>query len=95
MTPNEWFETKGSKPEIRESPKRRHFAAIAVITETCPFQQAIARSKKSAGVQRVRAYAPSGPVWRQRTTLTLTLTLRPAYMAAQSFKFEFITQICN
>jgi hypothetical protein len=26
MTPREWFETKGSKPELREPPKRRHFA---------------------------------------------------------------------
>jgi len=38
VTPNEWFETKGSKPEIREPPKRRHFAANTVAAETCPFQ---------------------------------------------------------
>jgi len=38
VTPNEWFETKGSKPEIREPPKRRHFATIILVAETRPFQ---------------------------------------------------------
>jgi hypothetical protein len=33
-------------------------------------------ARKGAGVQRARAYAPSGAVWRQRTTLTLKLNLQ-------------------
>jgi len=38
VTPNERFETKGSKPEIREPPKRRHFATSTVAAETRPFR---------------------------------------------------------
>ena len=38
VTPREWFETKGSKPELREPPKRRHFATITVAAETRPFR---------------------------------------------------------
>ncbi|STQ45604.1 Uncharacterised protein [Ewingella americana] len=38
VTPREWFETYGSKPELREPPKRRHFATSTVAAETRPFQ---------------------------------------------------------
>ena len=38
VTPKEWFETYGSKPELREPPKRRHFAANTVAAETGPFR---------------------------------------------------------
>jgi len=56
VTPREWFETYGSKPELREPPKRRHFVAITVSTETCPFQPcaaSISQQQKNAGFQRV------------------------------------------
>ncbi|WP_210435884.1 hypothetical protein, partial [Ewingella americana] len=86
VTPNEWFETKGSKPEIREPPKRRHFATITAATETRPFHPCAAsifQQQKNAGFQRVSfktLWASVGgeptvltlrPVWRQRTVLTL------------------------
>jgi len=90
VTPREWFETYGSKPELREPPKRRHFATIAAAAETRPSQPceaSILQQQKNAGFQRVSfktLWASVGgeptvltlrPVWRQRTTLTLTLTL--------------------
>jgi len=56
VTPREWFETYGSKPELRESPKRRHFATNTVTAETCPFQPceaSIFPQQKNAGFQRV------------------------------------------
>jgi len=42
VTPREWFETYGSKPELREPPKRRHFAANTVAAGTRPFQSCAA-----------------------------------------------------
>jgi len=56
VTPNEWFETQGSKPEIREPPKRRHFATITEVAETRPSQPceaSIYQQQKNAGFQRV------------------------------------------
>jgi len=35
MTPREWFETYGSKPELRKPPKRRHFAAVPLFAAKC------------------------------------------------------------
>jgi len=52
VTPREWFETYGSKPELREPPKRRHFATITSAAETRPFQPcaaSISQQKKTQG----------------------------------------------
>jgi len=56
VTPREWFETYGSKHELREPPKRRHFAAITKVAETRPFRPCAAsiyQQQKNAGFQRV------------------------------------------
>jgi len=64
VTPNEWFETYGSKPEIREPPKRRHFAAITKATETCPFQPCEASIYQQQKTQDSKGFRlkPFGPV---------------------------------
>ncbi|MES4611871.1 MAG: hypothetical protein ACTH8P_00470 [Ewingella sp.] len=61
MTPNEWFETKGSKPEIREPPKRRHFATITMAAETRSFQPcaaSISQQKKRRVPREARLRLP-------------------------------------
>src|SRR5471030_2408073 len=67
---------QGSKPEIREPPKRRHLAAIAGAPATRPFQRAVARSLKNAGFQGRRVYASLGRCGPTPTTLTLKLNLK-------------------
>jgi len=65
VTPNEWFETKGSKPEIREPPKRRHFATNTVAAGTRPFQpcEASISPQKNAGLHKGARLRPLCPVW--------------------------------
>jgi len=36
MALSKGFETKGSKPAAKAPPKRRHFAAVALVPETRP-----------------------------------------------------------
>jgi len=58
VTPRERFETKGSRPELRGPPKRRHFAAITKAAETRPFQPceaSIFQRQKSPGVKGAAA----------------------------------------
>ncbi|STQ45358.1 Uncharacterised protein [Ewingella americana] len=76
MTPREWFETKGSRPELREPPKRRHFAANTVDAETRPFRPCAASifpQQKNAGFQRVSFKTLWARVGGEPTVLTLTL----------------------
>ena len=65
VTPNEWFETKGSKPEIREPPKRRHFATKTMAAETRPSQPCAASisQQKNAGLHKGARLRPLCPVW--------------------------------
>jgi len=64
VTPREWFETYGSKPELREPPKRRHFATIILVAETCPFQPCEASSYQQQKTQDSKGFRlkPFGPV---------------------------------
>jgi len=74
VTPNEWFETYGSKPELRGPPKRRHFAAIIKAAETCPSQPceaSIFQQQKNAGFQRVSFKTLWASVGGEPTVLTL------------------------
>jgi len=74
VTPREWFETYGSKPELRGPPKRRHFAAITKVAETRPFQPCAAsiyQQQKNAGFQRVSFKTLWASVGGEPTVLTL------------------------
>jgi hypothetical protein len=76
VTPREWFETKGSKPELREPPKRRHFATITKAAETCPFQPCAAsiyQQQKNAGFQRVSFKTLWARVGGEPTVLNLKI----------------------
>jgi len=63
VTPREWFETYGSKPELREPPKRRHFATIAAAAETRPFRpcEASISQQKKRGIAQGGAFTPPLP----------------------------------
>jgi hypothetical protein len=65
VTPNEWFETYGSKPEIREPPKRRHFATSTMAAETRPFRpsEASISQKKKRRVPREARLRLPWSVW--------------------------------
>ena len=85
VTPREWFETKGSKPELRGPPKRRHFATIAAAAETRPFQPcaaSILQQEKNAGFQRVSFKT----LWARVGGEPTVLTLRPVWAASTRFR---------
>jgi len=67
MTPREWFETYGSKPELREPPKRRLFATITGVPETRPFQPCEASIFQQQKTQDSKGFRlkPFGPVWHR------------------------------
>jgi hypothetical protein len=74
VTPREWFETYGSKPELRGPHKRRHFAAITKVAETRPSQPCAAsifQQQKNAGFQRVSFKTLWARVGGEPTVLTL------------------------
>jgi hypothetical protein len=76
VTPREWFETYGSKPELREPPKRRHFATITKVPETRPSQPceaSIFQQQKNAGFQRVSFKTLWASVGGEPTVLKLNL----------------------
>ena len=67
VTPREWFETYGSKPELREPPKRRHFATITVTAETRPSQPCAASilQRKKRRVPREARLRLPWSVWAE------------------------------
>jgi len=74
MALSERFETKGSKPEAKAPPKRRHFAVDNWSTWNTSAQRA-ERAVKSRGVLRGAAIgAPQGQFAWQRKVLTVAHT---------------------
>jgi len=88
MAPNEWFETKGSKPEIRVPPKRRHFAVWTKAPKTCPFLRAKRAVKEPGSLEGRGDRRPSRPVWAAAQGVDLEVEfksgLRAAAAAAQA-----------
>src|SRR5471032_283026 len=79
MTPSKRFETIGSKPAARESPKRRLFAAIIKAPETRPFRPckaSIFQRKKTRDCTRGRVYAPFARCGPAPTVFKLKLDLK-------------------
>jgi len=80
VTPREWFETYGSKPELREPPKRRHFAAITLVAETRPFrpcEASVSQQEKTQGSKGGAFTPPLVGVGRRHTGLKGRLSPRP------------------
>jgi len=61
MAPNEWFETNGSKPEMRES-RSDDILRHSPMQQNMSVVPAIARSKKRREIQEGESTSPSWAV---------------------------------